>query len=202
MEKNVGMRIEVGKLMGSEWLAHAGVKGTAVPENGIIDGGNTVNLAILAMVGSKPFTVTVKPVVTLVNYPAGSKNYFPTVKFVASAGAKIGNVAIAKTEKVFELEHYRVWNEKEHKYTEARPSAIKADEVVKGALKALETKLFPPSDLTDKPVPPTDYCTLLAREFGWDSEHLMKAAEYCEKYGMTFRGLYEGEVQKRKMNKK
>ena len=199
-KKNVGMRIEVGKLLDKEYLKTAGKKGSAVPENGIVDASN-VNLAILAMVESKPFTVTVKPVVTLVNWPAGSNNYFPTVKFVAPAGTMFAGVVKSGTEKVLELEHYRVWNEKEHKYTEARPSAIREEEIVPDALKALETKLFPKSDLTDKPVPPTDYCTLLAREFGWDSEHLMKAAEYCEKYGMTFRGLYEGEVQKRKMKK-
>ena len=197
-----GMKVKIGKLMPKDWLAHAGVKGTGVPDNATIDVSNDANLAILAMaLNAKPFSVTLEPVVTMMNFPMGSNSYFPTVKFILRKGSKIGAEIVTARDKVLELEHWK-GKDKDGVWKDMRPSAIKADEVVSGALKPLNDKLFPPSDLTDKPVPPTDYCTLLAREFGWDSEHLMKAAEYCEKYGMTFRGLYEGEVQKRKMNKK
>ena len=190
MAKKNGMMIEIGKLVDGAWLAHAGVKGTPVPANALIDVGNTINLAILAMANGKEFTLSVRPVVTLINYPQGTNNYFPVIKFVAPAGSKFGNVAIAETEKVLELEHYRVWNEKEHKYTECRPSALQESEIVKGALKALETKLFPKSDLTDLPIPETDYCSLLVKEFGWDEEKLEHAAEMIQKYGMTWRAYY------------
>ena len=185
MEKKNGMRIEIGKLVDGAWLTHAGVKGTPVPADAMIEA-NNINLAMLAMVNGEGFTLCVKPVVTLVNYPQGTKNYFPTVKFVAPAGTKIGNVFIADTEKVFELEHYRVNGHK----SEVRPSALRESEIVKGALKALETKLFPKSDLTDLPIPETDYCSLLVKEFGWNEEKLEHAAEMIQKYGMTWRAYY------------
>lgn len=183
MAKN-GMKIEISKLMDGAWLAHAGVKGTPVPANALIDAGN-VNLAILAMIDSGEFELRVKPVVTLVNYPQGSKNYFPVVKFVAPAGTKIGNVAIAKTEKVFELEHFRVGNK------EARPSALREEEIVKGALTALNEKLFPPSDLTDRPIPQTDWSAKLSHDFHIAPDKMIEIARMIrETPGMTWQSMY------------
>ena len=195
-----GMKVEIGKLMPKDWLAHAGVKGTPVPDNATIDVSNDANLAILAMaLNAKPFSVTLEPVVTMMNFPMGSNSYFPTVKFILRKGSKIGAEIVTARDKVLELEHWK-GKDKDGVWKDMRPSAIKADEVVSGALKPLNDKLFPPSDLTGKPIPETDYCSKLVAEFGWNEEKLEHAAEMIQKFGMSWRAYYLAE--KAKANKK
>ena len=199
------MTVEMRKFVDDALLKEMGVKDEHIVAN---EKGDNVarmdatasNIALLLTASdTKDVTIKMGLIVEAINWPAGTRGYFNTLKFVLPKGTKIGPHIVLEEEKVLEFLHYTTSDD----YGKSRRvyTRIRDDDVTKETMDSVHNVLFPPTDLTGKPIPETDYCSRLVSEFGWNEEKLEHAAEMIKKYGMSWRAYYLAEQNKAKVKK-